>query len=109
MKFNLASSYILDLSKYDPTTLETPPLQVNGKPCLVRDVVLQAMLMGSPSDQPNVKMQKYNIAMALIRSDTPELSAEDVKCITDAVGQATAPLVYGQVCDFFNDSDNTVK
>lgn len=108
MKFNLSIAAIRDLTQVEPGII-TPLLEVNGQTVFIKDIITRTLLMGHPSDLPAVKKQKYNIATLIQRDDTPELSAEDITCITEAVGQATAPMIYGQVCDFFNNSDNVVK
>ncbi len=99
MRFNFHGKVVRDLLQPDG-----PPLLNNGKPVLILNACIGALLAANPSD-PAEKLVLYNLSKRLLSGDY-ELLADDVRRIVNNTSIAYRVMIAGQVVDFFNDLSN---
>lgn len=71
------------------------PILDNGKPVLLRDTIISALLVAEQEMEPHKKFYRYMLAQKVFKGD--EVSVEDVAEIKAAIGKHGVPMVVGQV------------
>lgn len=100
MKFNFTNSQLINYPSSDVMVDE------KGDPVTVDKVITIAMFQASQADMQlamSEKVRRYKLGRKFCAEDLSdvELSAEDVTTIKSTCGALFAPLVVGQIEEFF--------
>lgn len=76
----------------------------NGKPVIMRDIIVMAINSVGPTKEwgKEDKAMAYGLSVRMMSNDVVDLSIDEMKYILDCIGQVASPLIVGTLTEWFD-------
>ena len=94
----------VNLNQEIPNYKEGVVKNENGKPVIMRDIVVMAINSVGPTESwgKEDKAMAYGLSVRMMSNNEIDLSIDEMKYILDCVAQVTSPLILGTLNKWFN-------